>query len=249
MIQGESYNIFMNSLGSHIIQSIGFITSDNGYNQFSGTFISHLDKKYLVTAKHCIKDIIDFDTLVICTEKNASGIIYPKPRLAYLEDVDIGRIEIPDEMFASLKCTSIPSAIVNNNSPCRGKDVFIMGFPSSEVKKEENTYYPTPFFYRSKVSERWPKGTNEFEYFRPEKHFFIEWDHNNTIDLKKNKIKTFPLQGISGCGVFTIIPPAKDSIVWDFTQLEFTGVISSVNRQVGLIQSVKSEHVLRLWDN
>lgn len=243
MITGEAFNKYMETIAEAIFESVVLIVSDNGFNYFSGTVLQGNNEIFIITAKHCLKDIIDPQSIQIFSKKNNNGLKIIDPKYVYLDDVDLGLIYLTKEEIEILKVREKDVSNINSNEAGARKEIYTIGFPAQMIEEKSKIYHPGPFFYRSVVSERRPTK-EEFNDNSDQKYFFVEWDENNTIKLDKTKLSPIALQGMSGAGVYNTIPMVKESQIWNFTNLEFSGIISSVNRKAKLIKCVRSEYVL-----
>lgn len=245
MIKGEAFIKYMEILQETISDFVVLITNDDGSIYFSGTVFHGNDRKFIITAKHCLKDISNTQTIRVSSTKNNLGCRIRKPSCIYLEDIDLGLIYLTEEQYCELRVKARGISAINSNSAGQKKDIYTIGFPSQIVEQKNKIYHPKPFFYRSIVSERYP-SKDEFSDNSERKYFFVEWDETDTTRLDNDRIQIIKLQGISGAGVYTTIPLDENSQVWDFTNLEFAGIISSVNTTARLIKCVRSEYIFKL---
>lgn len=244
MISGEAFNKYIDTIAEAIFESVVLIVSDNGTNYFSGTVLQGNKENFIITAKHCLKDISDPETIQIFSKKNNNGLKVIGPKYVYLDDVDLGLINLTKEESEILKVRAKNISTINSNAAGAKKEIYTIGFPAQLIEEKNKIYHPRPVFYRSIISERFP-NKEEFSDNAEHKYYFVEWDEYNTINLDKIKLSPIALQGMSGAGVYTTIPLDEESQIWDFTNLEFSGIISSVNRKAKLIKCVRSEYVLR----
>lgn len=246
MIQGESLELFLNTMAQSMMAYAVLISSEDASTYFSGTIIAHSEDAFVLTAKHCLKELDISKRIRIVSNSFSSGILVPSPKHCYLEDVDLGLIYVSPEHIDLLKVSPRNINTFNSNTASPGKEVYFFGFPFSIANVKGNVLHPTPLYYRSVVSERWP-GKDEFEGHSEKNTFFLEWDESNTVDTSNTIMPAIKLPGISGAGVFVTKTLNDTSTFWDFTDLQLAGVVSSVNRSARLIRCTRAEYGLKFF--
>ncbi len=243
----ESINeILLNTMAESMMTYAILVSNDTASIYFSGTAITHDGDAWILTAKHCLKELDITKGLRIVSNSYSSGVLILNPKHCYLEDADLGLIFIPPDYLRQLNITPRNIKTFNSNTAHPRKEVYFFGFPASIVNVQGNIVHPTPLYYRSIVSERWP-SKEEFNSHSEKNTFFLEWDEKNTIDAKNAIMPAIKLPGISGSGVFVTKRLNDTSGIWDFTDLELAGIVSSVNISAKLIRCTRAEYALKFF--
>jgi hypothetical protein len=246
MLQGESFELFLNTMAKSMMSYAVLISNTDGSLYCSGTAIINDGDACILTAKHCLIDIDITKGVRIVSSSYSAGVLLLSPKYCYLEDVDVGFIYLSSEQIAQLKILPRRITTINSNTAGPGTEAYFFGFPSSIVNVQGNVIHPTPLYYRTIVSERWP-SEEEFDHHSKKDTFFLEWEENNTVDISGTTMPAIRLKGISGAGVFITKLENDSSVLWDFTDLQLAGIVSSVNIGAKLIRCTRSEYALKFY--
>jgi hypothetical protein len=71
---------------------------------------------------------------------------------------------------------------IRHNVKQHGTEAYFFGFEVGIVNVKGNVIHPTPLYYRTVVSERWPSAV-EFDHHPKENTFSLEWEEENAVGL------------------------------------------------------------------
>lgn len=213
---------FLRAVKERTQACMGFFVSDNGANQFSGTFIRHAGKFFAVTASHCIDDIDDPASLCVTTYRHQKpGISIPLDRAArYLEQgssthhamLDVAVLELTNEQADAIDVDWFNESNVGSAPVQPGGLLGIAGYPSKLVKLEGSgpfVVHPTPVIGFSTISTRAAPSTIRPPY-DPEAEFLVDYDIASPAAAETQGVSP---RGMSGCGVFAV-PQLVEGEIW-----------------------------------
>ena len=227
----------------------GVFLSDAGQNQFTGIFFRSFDGSlYIFTAAHCIRDITDFESVLLATYRKPSpGILVDLSGYTLHSELDLAVIALDKDIADSLDVDWFEKDDISSNGAFEGEIACAYGFPSQFFEVHEGTprvAQPTPHIYLTEVSLRSPQA----QLTRPaseEIDFFIEKEQGNTLGEGGELLPPYSPRGMSGCGVYTV-PRPKVSEIWSPSDARLAGILCSVIESEGLIRCIRVEHVLSL---
>lgn len=182
--------------------------SDTDFVVFSGVFFQDDGHYYVLTAKHCLKDIQRPETISLSSygaqTLNAKVALLQKVEVKNTlikTDIDISIIELSPDYACRLNTEWVSREMIAEVITI-GDPVYVVGFPKEILTRSsigKRVIHPTPFAIFSMVTDP-PNSESVLNPINTDVDFFIPYQ--KLKDKKKGDHNPHP-GGMSGCGIFT----------------------------------------------
>jgi hypothetical protein len=213
----EIYNkIITERLLDHTCQF--FIQTPDGYKPFgSGVFVALHDAYFIFTASHVADKLIENDNdLYIRIESDAFINVIGKVKYTNTESargIDLAYIKLDEQIVSPLinkyKFLTIDKIRKHDNLLVGAANYCVMGFPENNIDYETGELITTAQAYFT-----FPTNDNPYEYYRLSKNDWIILQMSGKaedVTTKERLPMNTHLYGISGCGLWLMLPNTHDN--------------------------------------
>ena len=248
MVESQLADAYHTAVLHSARRRIGVMFRPRLESQFSAFFMSNGDRRFIVTAQHCVESLVPDEPLLLGT--------FATPLAAQVDwsvrqhfpprnqrDADAAAIEVDQEWAARQDVDWIDIKHVGSRGVRSGTQLLLAGFPIEKAAVVRGkSHGAAPFALFTKAAT-FPRGL-QIEGMVPDRRvdIFVRFGATEFRDAAGKAIPRTEPHGMSGCPVF-LVPPLPRGTVWSPHRLRLVGLQSSLIRQAGLLVVKRIEHV------
>lgn len=247
----------MLAAGERVARSVAAIIHGNGKSIFSGSFVRSGSQYLVLTARHCIEAVMDWNDIRILSfnRPEVSRPAATRGRFwvtsphdvpgADLPRLDIGFILLHESLAQSLNAEWIPIERIGSGRVKGGDGVFLTGFPAQLAsvirgQRGERATALHPLHFVGEVARHMPQGLAR----QARRHIdmFVHFEHDDLVKVGTGaSIDPIAPAGMSGCGVFSVQRVRKRGL-WTAGSMDLVGIQSSFLPDRRLLRATRAAH-------